>query len=56
MGCPAADFIIGDITERLLREPDVEEVEVEVVWDPPWTAERITPAGRDALRMWGLAL
>jgi metal-sulfur cluster biosynthetic enzyme len=56
MGCPAADFIVGDITERLLREPDVDEVEVEVVWDPPWTAERITPAGRDALRMWGLAL
>jgi metal-sulfur cluster biosynthetic enzyme len=56
MGCPAADFIVGDITERLLREPDVDEVEVAVVWDPPWTAARITPAGLDALRMWGLAV
>lgn len=56
MGCPAADFILDDIRERLLREPGVEHVEVSVVWDPPWTAERLTPAGRDALRMWGLAL
>lgn len=56
MGCPAADFIVDDIRERLLREPGVERVDVSVVWDPPWTAERLTPAGRDALRMWGLAL
>lgn len=56
MGCPAADFILEDVRERLLREPDVEEVAVNVVWDPPWTAGRLTPAGREALRMWGLAL
>jgi metal-sulfur cluster biosynthetic enzyme len=56
MGCPAADFILEDVRERLLREADVEEVAVNVVWNPPWTAARMTPAGREALEMWGLAV
>ena len=56
MGCPAADFIIDDVRERLLREPGVADVVVNVVWDPPWTAARMTRAGREALEMWGLAV
>ena len=56
MGCPAMEFILEDVRERLLREPGVRDVRVNVVWDPPWTAARITPEGRDALEMWGLAL
>ncbi|MBO0702689.1 MAG: metal-sulfur cluster assembly factor [Candidatus Dormibacteraeota bacterium] len=56
MGCPASDMILEDIEARLLREPDVREVRVEVVWDPPWSAQRLTPEGRDALRLWGLAV
>jgi len=56
MGCPASEFILDDVRERLLREPGVREVAVNVVWDPPWTAARMTQAGRDALEMWGLAV
>jgi metal-sulfur cluster biosynthetic enzyme len=56
MGCPAADFILEDVRERLLQEPGVRQVTVNVVWDPPWTAARMTQAGRDALQMWGLAV
>ena len=56
MGCPASDFILGDVRERLLREPGVDEVRVNVVWDPAWTAARMTEAGRDALEAWGLAV
>jgi metal-sulfur cluster biosynthetic enzyme len=56
MGCPAADFILEDVRERLLREPDVTDVVVNVVWDPPWTSARLTQAGRDGLEMWGLAV
>ncbi len=56
MGCPASDFILDDVRERLLREPDVREVRINVVWNPPWTAARMTEAGRDALEAWGLAV
>jgi phenylacetate-CoA oxygenase PaaJ subunit len=53
--CPCMDFIREDIRTRLLQEPDVEEVEIREVWDPPWTVERVTPEGREALRRFGVA-
>jgi len=56
MGCPASDFILEDVRERLLREDGVRDVRVKVVWDPPWTSARMTQAGRDALEAWGLAV
>ena len=56
MGCPASDFILDDVRERLLREEGVREVRINVVWSPPWTTSRMTQAGRDALEAWGLAV
>jgi metal-sulfur cluster biosynthetic enzyme len=56
MGCPASDFILEDVRERLLREKGVREVRVNVVWNPPWTVARMTQEGRDALEAWGLAV
>jgi metal-sulfur cluster biosynthetic enzyme len=56
MGCPASEFILEDVRERLLREDGVREVRIKVVWDPPWTTARMTEAGRDALESWGLAV
>ena len=56
MGCPASEFILEDVRDRLLREEGVHDVRINVVWNPPWTAERMTQAGRDALEAWGLAV
>jgi phenylacetate-CoA oxygenase PaaJ subunit len=56
MGCPAMDMIIDDVRERLLQEPEVEEVDVEVVWDPIWTKERLTEDGKAQLREWGISV
>lgn len=56
MGCPASDFILEDVREALLAVPGITEVEIRIVWDPPWTTARLTQAGRDALEMWGLAV
>jgi metal-sulfur cluster biosynthetic enzyme len=56
MGCPASEFILDDVRDRLLRESGVREVRIKVVWDPPWTTARMTEAGRDALESWGLAV
>ena len=54
MGCPAMDFIQDDIRERLLREPEVDEVRIEVVWDPVWTRARIREEWRATLRKLGI--
>jgi metal-sulfur cluster biosynthetic enzyme len=56
MGCPASEFILEDVRERLLQEPGVDDVHINVVWSPPWTAARLTQDGRDALEQWGLAV
>ena len=56
MGCPCMDFIISDIRARLLREPGVGEVEIEIVWDPPWTRNRLTEKGKERLRRVGVAI
>ena len=54
MGCPAMDFIQDDIRERLLREPEVDEVRIEVVWDPVWTRARIREDARETMRGLGI--
>jgi len=55
MGCPATEFILDDIRERLLREPGVETVHIEVVWDPVWTKARLSEEGIDIMRTWGIS-
>jgi metal-sulfur cluster biosynthetic enzyme len=54
MGCPAMDFIQDDIRERLLQEPDVDEVRIEVVWDPVWTRSMIREDARARMRELGI--
>lgn len=56
MGCPATELLSADIRERLLAEPGVEAVDLNVVWNPPWTSARLSPAGREVLTAWGLAV
>jgi metal-sulfur cluster biosynthetic enzyme len=42
MGCPAGPLIAGDI-DRTAREVEgVEEVELELTFDPPWTPDRMS--------------
>jgi metal-sulfur cluster biosynthetic enzyme len=56
MGCPASEMIMGDIRERLLAEPGVDQVVIDVVWDPPWSSSRLTPEGREVLLAWGVSV
>ena len=54
MGCPATDFIEDDIRERLLEEPEVDAVRIEVVWAPVWTRGRIREDARSTMRRLGI--
>jgi metal-sulfur cluster biosynthetic enzyme len=55
MGCPAMDFIMDDIRARLLQEPGVRQVDIEVVWDPVWTKARLSEDGIEIMRSWGIS-
>jgi metal-sulfur cluster biosynthetic enzyme len=56
MGCPAMDFIEDDIREALINDPDVDAVEIETVWDPIWTKDRIRADARATMRRLGIAV
>ena len=55
MGCPAMEFIMDDIRARLLQDPGVREVRIEIVWDPVWTKARLTEEGIEIMRTWGVS-
>ncbi len=48
-GCPLHESMLRGVGDALNGVPGVERVEVRLVWDPVWTPERITLAGRKAL-------
>ncbi len=55
MGCPCMEMMLFDVKKRLKKEPGVDDVELEIVWDPPWTSERLSPSGAAKLAVWGVA-
>ncbi len=53
-GCPALDVIREDVERSLARVAGDRTVLVRFVYSPPWTSDRITPEGREAMRGHGL--
>src|SRR3990170_7055796 len=41
-GCPAGPMIQEDIHNVAAAVPGVEDVEIELTWDPPWTPDRMS--------------
>jgi metal-sulfur cluster biosynthetic enzyme len=46
IGCPMAPEVMSDVRDRLLLLDGVEEAGVELVYDPPWTPERMSEDAR----------
>ncbi len=42
MGCPVGPMIQENIAEVTRALPGVDDVEVELTWDPPWTPEKMS--------------
>jgi phenylacetate-CoA oxygenase PaaJ subunit len=55
IGCPAIDMITSDIRSAVSAVAGVSGVQIEVVWSPPWTKDRITERGWKVLAMYGVA-
>ena len=54
IGCPAIDMIVGDVRQALTAVPGIERVEVEIVWSPPWTKDKISARGKRVLAIYGV--
>jgi metal-sulfur cluster biosynthetic enzyme len=49
--CPFASRLLGMVEEEVGALPTVERVDVDVVWDPTWTPQRMSESAREKLRL-----
>jgi FeS assembly SUF system protein len=40
--CPVAGEMPGVVEDRVMQVPDVSEVRVDLVWEPPWTRDMLS--------------
>ena len=52
MGCPAGAYLYDEIKQRLGEVDGVDEVTLNIVWDPPWSPDRVNPEVRFALGLY----
>lgn len=48
-GCPLHDSIVSGVKYSLLDIEEISNVDVNLVWEPAWTPEKMTPEGLRAL-------
>lgn len=49
MGCPLAGTIVDQVRIALSDIPEVKETEVNIVWNPPWSKDRLSRYAKIAL-------
>ncbi|MBT2688199.1 phenylacetate-CoA oxygenase subunit PaaJ [Bacillus sp. ISL-47] len=55
MGCPALDIIRKSVEAELGKLGIFEKIEVQFIYHPPWTSDRVTKKGRIQLKEFGIA-
>ena len=48
-GCGMGEFLKEDIRSKLLKVPGIRDVQVDLVWDPPWNQSRMSGAAKQQL-------
>ncbi|MFP4633105.1 MAG: metal-sulfur cluster assembly factor [Halobacteriales archaeon] len=54
MGCPTADAIVREVELTAEEVEGVEKARAELVWQPPWTPDRVSEEGRTQLAAMGI--
>jgi metal-sulfur cluster biosynthetic enzyme len=52
LGCPLGPVIVQEVQGALGHLPDVGEVDVKLVWSPPWSPELMSEDAKDELGIW----
>lgn len=50
-GCPLHNTLVSDVKRHVGKLPGVGDINVEIVWEPPWTIEKMDPKAREMLGM-----
>ena len=49
--CPLLDQLLSEIEAKVKELPGVDRVKIEIVWDPPWSPDRMSEKAKLALGM-----
>jgi FeS assembly SUF system protein len=44
--CPVAESLPKSVKDNILKLEDVEDVDLQLVWDPPWTKDKMSEAAK----------
>lgn len=49
-GCPLHQTLVQDVTRYVKKVPGVNNVKVDIVWDPPWTIDKMSDSAKAKLK------
>ena len=52
-GCPLHDTMVDDVTRYAKKVPGVNNVQVDIVWDPPWTMDKMSNEAKAKMKGFG---
>ncbi len=52
LGCPLGPVIVQEVQGALRDLPGIREVDVKLVWSPPWSPDLMSEDAKDELGMW----
>jgi len=52
-GCPLHETLVQDVTRFVKKVPGVNNVNINIVWDPPWSMDKMTDEGKAMLKSMG---
>ena len=55
-GCPLHETLVSDVTRYAKKVPGVNNVKVDIVWDPPWTMDKLSDEGKAILKNMGAGM
>ena len=52
-GCPLHETLVSDVTRYVKKVPGVNKVQVNIVWDPPWSIDKMSDDAKSMLKNMG---
>ena len=49
--CPVAESLPNSVKENILKINEVKDVDLKLVWDPPWTKDKMSEAAKLELNL-----
>ena len=46
-GCPLHDTLVSDVKRYVGKISGIGDIDVHIVWDPPWNIDKMDPAARE---------